>query len=838
MALNHRIHLWSNLLKLNMNKLFLTILFIGLFSVTIYAQRPEQKEVTITGKVIDKDSKQPLEYATIAFFSKQLNKMVTGGITDVKGNFSIPVPTGIYDIYIEYISFKTQTISNKQVSKSENIGSFSLEIDMESLDEIEIIAERTTVEIRLDKKIYYVGKDLTVRGGTVSDVLDNVPSVSVDVEGNVSLRGNDNVRILINGKPSALVGLNSTDALRQLPAEAIEKVEVITSPSARYDAEGTAGIINIILRRSKLQGLNGAMTVNVGHPTSAGISANINYRTGDLNIFNTSGYSYRKSPGNSFSSTRRFNKVYDDQGNIIADNPDTFIDETRDFDRIRKGFTTNLGLEWYINNLASLTTSIVYRKSDNENNTSNFIQLFDENRILTGENNRFNPELQDSKTVQYSVNFVKDFETSGHKLTVEFQVEDSNENEISNVLVDDLLSEKVFTLDEQSRILLQTDYVLPIGENSQFELGYRGSFRDKTTDYIVEILNEDTNDFEVSTDLSNVLIYKEDINAVYTQYGSKLNKFSFLLGLRLESTRITIDQPTSGDYTKKKYTELFPTINLNYELNDKENFTLGYSRRLRRPRSYFLNPFPSRSSVTSVFKGNPDLDPSYSNIFDLGYLNRFGKITLSTSIYYQHATDVINFISFATGETVLVNGQEVSVIQRSPINLSTNDRYGYELNITYSPNKKWRVNGDFNFYNSITKGDYRGVNFDSESFSWRARISNKYTFPGKIDWQTTLSYRGPRENSQSKSNGVFSANMAFSKDLFKENASIAFNVSDLFNSRKRKTETLTNTYESYSEFQWRERSFNLSFTYRFNQKKKRTRNREDFNGGEEMEFQG
>ncbi len=347
-----------------MNKLFLTILTLGLFVLTAPAQGPQvgqpQKEVTVTGNVVDQETKEPLEYATIVFFSKQENKIITGGITDAQGNFSIPVETGTYDVRIEYIGFKTQTIEGKAITKDENIGNFSLALDVASLAEVEIIAERTTVEIRLDKKIYNVGKDLTVSGGTVSDVLDNVPSVSVDVEGNVSLRGNDNVQILINGKPSGLVGLNSTDALRQLPAESIERVEVITSPSARYESEGTAGILNIILRRSKLQGFNGAITLNGGHPTSYGVSGNVNYRTGDLNIFNTSGYRYSDSPGNGLSLTEYLNTG-------------TFVDEFRNTDRIRKGFNTNFGVEWYINDSASLTTSVVYRDGDNESSTLNEI---------------------------------------------------------------------------------------------------------------------------------------------------------------------------------------------------------------------------------------------------------------------------------------------------------------------------------------------------------------------------------------------------------------------------------------------------------------------------------
>jgi hypothetical protein len=211
---------------------------------------------------------------------------------------------------------------------------------------------------------------------------------------------------------------------------------------------------------------------------------------------------------------------------------------------------------------------------------------------------------------------------------------------------------------------------------------------------------------------------------------------------------------------------------------------------------------------------------------------------LSTSLYYTHSTDVFSFISFDTGETVIVNGQEVPVIQRSPINLATNDRFGYEFNLTYSPNKKWRINGDFNFYKSITEGDFNEINFDAENVSWRARISNKYTLPGEIDWQTTLSYRGPNETAQSKSDGVFSSNMAFSKDLFKDKASISVRVSDLLNSNKRQSETFTDTYNTYGEYRWRQRSFNLSFTYRFNQKKKRQRS--SFGGGDEEipEFSG
>lgn len=811
-----------------MKHLFKTLILLLSFN-SIVAQTPN--EITVSGIVMDSEVNLPLEYATVAFFSKKENKIITGGITDSEGKFSINVPAGTYDISVEYISYEKKTYYDKSLTSDINLGTVGLALDVEALGEVEVIAERTTVEIKLDKKIYNVGKDLTVRGGTVSDVLDNVPSVSVDVEGNVSLRGQDNVRILINGKPSGLVGLNSTDALRQLPAESIERVEVITSPSARYDAEGTAGILNIILRRSKLQGLNGAVTVNAGHPTQAGISGNINYRTGDFNFFNTTGYNYRESPGNSLTETEYFN----------GDDPNTFLNEYRDFDRQRKGITTNTGVEWYINDTASLTASVVYRKSDDDDETTNTIREVDATGALINESPRLELEKEDDRNLQYSVNFDKQFNgNSEHRFTFDFQYENSNEDEFSLIQQDGDDSERVTTLEEQDQILLQSDYVMPIGEKGQFEFGYRGNFNELDTDYALEFY--DGNDYVLDTDVSNNLVYREYINAVYSQFGSKIkDKFSYLLGLRMESTRITIDQVTSGDFDKKNYVGFFPTVNLGYEITENQSITFGYNRRIRRPRSRFINPFPSRSSATNLFQGNPDIDPSYSNTVDIGYLNKFGKVTLNSSIYFQHATDVFTFITEDTGQTVTVGGTEVPVIRRVPINLATNDRFGFEFTVTYRPSKKWNLNGNFNLFQSKTEGFYNGTDFGAENISWFARLNNKYTLPGKIDWQTRLFYRGPSEDAQNKTKGMFSTDVAFSKDILNENASIAFNVSDVFNSRKRITDSTTDTFISHSEFQWRQRTFNLSFTYRFNQQNRnnqRQRGGDGNGGGDDFEFEG
>ena len=561
----------------------------------------------------------------------------------------------------------------------------------------------------------------------------------------------------------------------------------------------------------------------MGHPDSGGISGNINYRTGDVNFFNTTAYNYYERPGYSYNFT-----TYKDTGN--------FIDEKTDWINNGKGLTTNMGVEWYVNESSSITASVVYNDNDNDGEAVNRILQYDADFNLTGENIRIKPEPSDSKTIQYALNYTKNFETSGHKLTFDFQYEDSDENEFEFVNQNGIDSERAFTGEDQSEVLLQTDYVLPIGENKQFELGYRGNFSDKATDYVFEAFNTNTNNFEVDNNLTNLFNFRVYINAAYSQFGSKINKFSYLLGLRVENTQITIDQPTSGDFEKKNFTGLFPTVNLSYELNETASLTLGYNRRISRPRGFQLNPFPSRSSLTNIFQGNPDLNPSYSNSFDLGYLNRFGKFTLSSSLYFQRTTDEDEWVSIDTGNTVDINGESVPIIQRTSVNAGTNERYGFEFNLNYSPSKKWRINSDFNFFKSITDGEFNGINLDANNVTWSFRFNNKYTLPGAIDWQTTMRYRGPSEDAQNKRRGNFSSTMAFSKDIFKEKASIAFNINDVLNSSRFRGDVDSETFFSRREIRFRGvRSYNLSFTYRFNQKKKESRGNR---GGGDFDFEG
>lgn len=819
----------------------LTLVFLFL-SVTLFSY--SQSSVTISGKIIDKSSGEPLEFATVAFIKSGTTEIVTGGITDFDGFYAISVPAGTYDIRYEYISYETQVIQNQNITENRNMPPVIMDLDLESLDEVVIRAEVTEMSIRLDRKIYNIGKDLTARGATIGDALTNIPSVDVDIEGAVSLRGNQNVTILINGRPSAMAGLGDTDALNQLPAEAIERIEVITSPSARYDAEGTAGIINIILKQDSILGFNGSVSANIGYPTTGGITANINYRARKFNIFTNTGYSYREFLGSGRNYNTFENSIY------------SSTLENRESSRIRKGFNTNLGIEYFINDKSSFTVSGFANFRDGDDLTTAITRKNILNQ-LAERSVREEREFEDDKTYQAAFNYTNNFNSDGHKLTVDFQYDYKDEVEDSylteyNTFGETTLypSEDIITDLKRNTILAQADYVLPLGENAQFEAGYRGNFRNSVTDYQLFAENIETGQMEYNELLSNVFDYTENIQALYTQYGNKFGKFSFLAGLRLESTQLKgaieaeLTQEELEDIFgvfidtnfEKDYLGLFPTVNLVYELSDGENITLGYNRRINRPRGWDINPFPSRSSVTNVYQGNPDLDPAYASAFDLGYMKRFGKLTLTTSVYYQHETDAFERVQIRTGE--VING--VDVLRTIPINLSTNQRIGAEAGFMYNPTRWLRLNSSFNFFQFDSDGQFEGVEYGAKNTSWFGRFNARVSLPGNIDWQTNMFYRGPSENAQTRSKGMYSIDLGLAKDL-NDNTSLSFNVSDFLNSRKRESYTVGNGFTSDSEYQWRPRQFTFSITYRFNQQKQQDRKQQKRtmeNGNDEFEGGG
>ena len=668
-----------------------------------------------------------------------------------------------------------------------------------------------------------------VKGGTVSDVLDNVPSVTVDPDGTIALRGNENVRILIDGKPSGLAGINIADALKLLPADAVEKVEVITNPSARYDAEGSGGIINIVLRKGKAQGINGSVVLSAGDPEAYGASSNLNFRSDNFNLFSNFGYNYRNSPGNSLNDAEYFNS----DGTTSS-----FVNERRKNNRLNEGFNSNFGIDLFLDKKTTWSNALTFSKSRGKNPDNVFFYNFDDTFTPTFVRNRFNDQKNNDFNFEYSTNFTKNFEKEDHKLTIDVAISQNRDND-SSIIYDQIIgdssslfTESTLNNQKQQRNLFQTDYVLPIGENGRFEAGYRGNFQNNLTEFAIE----------PNTLYSNTLEYKEYVNAFYTQYGNKINKFSYFLGVRFEDSDIEVNSLTTNNFNNKKYNNFFPTATVNYEFSDSNSMSLSYSKRINRPRGRFLNPFSTYSSNINIFQGNPDLNPAYTNAIDLGYLKRWSKLTLNSSVYVNITDESFQFIRKESG--LFVDG--IPVILSTPINLSKEYRAGFEFNVNYTPYKWWRLNGNLNIFRNENQGDYKYVdylgndvvqNFDNIATSWFTRISSKVTLPYKVDWQTNLTYNAPQNSAQGKRLDMTSVNLAFSKDILKDKGSITLNVSDLFNTRKRRfTNEIENVVSSYSEFQWRQRQITLAFTYRFNKKKNERENQRREDGGGEGEF--
>ena len=666
------------------------------------------------------------------------------------------------------------------------------------------------------KKIFNVGQDLANTGGNAADVLDNIPSVTVDIEGEVSLRGKQGVRILINGKPSSFTSMNSADALQQLSANMIEKVEVITNPSSRYEAEGSAGIINIVLRKEKKQGWNGTFNLTGGIPHSHNAAVNINHRREKLNLFAGLGARYRWSPRTSFEHRETWDN---DTLNILDQNSLHY----------RGGLSGNarLGADYSINKYNTLSASIQYRQGLDKNEGTIDYLSYNYLEELTALDVRDTREDEDEFSLDYNLGYEKRFARKGQKFTADIIYSSGDELESMNAIQQAFdansipvgspdLRQRINNREKESELTLKADYVHPFGEEGKFEAGYRSSIRTIENKYKVEEFNYETDVWDILDNVSNDFQYDEEIHAAYAIFGNKVNKFSYQGGLRAEYTHVQTLLRTTRENNDKKYANLFPSLFLNYELNPGDALQLSYSRRLRRPRFWDLNPFFTFANPLSIRSGNPDLDPEFSHSFDLGHIKYWDKATLSSSIYYRH-TD---------GEILRISTLEDGVNRSMPMNAASRDDLGIEFSLNYSP-AKWI---DFTLSSNVYKGKINGENlgFDRQTdfFSFTSRLNTKMSFAKDFDVQLMMNYRGAEDSPQGRRQGMLFTDIGLNKDILNKKATIGFRMRDIFNTQKFKYEVYGDDFYIYREGQWRaRRQMYFSFSYRLNQKKRPERNR-------------
>lgn len=786
---------------------FLTLLLVG----SLQLQAQNAKKATIKGKIVDTQTSAPLGYATIRVHKTTDSSLVSGAISDDKGQFLVEVPYGKYYTVVEFIGYKSLKGTMFEVSKEQSLqdlGVLKIETSSRTLDEVVVQAEKSSMELSLDKRIFNVGKDLANAGGTAIDILSNVPSVSVDTEGNVKLRGSDGVRILIDGKPSGLVSFKGGAGLQQLQGNQIERVEIITNPSARYEAEGMSGIINIVLKKERKQGFNGSFEVVTGFRPNFGVAANVNYRKNKLNFFLNYGIAYRIP----ISAGRLYQEVYGKDTTAI-------LQQTNNGEVRTVANTIRGGLDYFFNDKNILTASYQFRRTDvlriTNNQYKDYINTLSNLNTITDRQQR---ETEAEPYSEYAITYKKTYHKKGQELIADVRYltywERSDQTFTqSSVFANgspnkkgDLL-QKSLNDEYENQLIAQLDYVQPIGKEGKFETGLRSSFRDMVNDYIVTQRNEQ-GVFEPLPGLDNYFIYKENIHGVYGIIGNKTKKFSYQAGLRAEMTDVKTILQETNQSNPRQYTNLFPSAHFTYNINQENAFQLSYSRRVRRPTYNDLSPYVTFSDQRNFFSGNPDLNPEFTNSFDLGHIKYFEKGSFTSSLYYRHTNGKVLRIR-------RVDAQGFS--NTRPENLATEDAFGAEFTSTYTPAKWWKLDFNFNFFRAITDGQNLDNTFKADTYSWFARQTSRFNLAQGTDLQIRANYEAPQQLPQGRRKSRTFVDLAFSKEILKGKGTLTFNVIDLFNSRYMRTVTEGLNFYTDATMGMRARQINLTVMYRLNQ---------------------
>lgn len=793
-------------------------LIIAIFSVFTTTNLIAQNagKLKVTGKVVDAQNSSPLAYASIRLFKTADSAFVSGAITDETGTFLVDIEAGSYYALTEFIGYKSQKTSGIKVAQTNSplkIGEVKLMASAKTLDEVTVQAEKSTMELALDKKIFNVGKDLANAGGTAADILTNIPSVAVDVEGNVSLRGSGSVRILIDGKPSGLVSLKGGAGLQQLQGNIIERVEIITNPSARYEAEGMGGIINIILKKEKKQGINGSFDIITGHPTNFGVAANVNYRRKNLNFFINYTVSFRNTPGR--------NSLYQE----LFRNDSTFITEKYMTSKLKgQNNSARGGLDYYFNDKNVLTAAYTYRISKGKRFSNiDYSDYLGSLKNLQSRTNRTQDETETEPNSEYALTYKKTFDRKGREFTADVRYldnwEDSDQyygeqtfNPDGSKTTKPFLLQRAVNYETEKQLLFQADYVHPFGKDGKMEAGARSSSRDMTNDYAVT-QQTDAGWIPVPG-LTNDFLYNERINAAYGIVGNKTGKFSYQAGIRAEWTGVTTTLRQTNDVNKRKYANLFPSVHVTYDLAKQNALQLSFSRRVRRPQYNDLSPFATYSDNRNYWSGNPDLNPEFTNAFELGHIKYVEKGSFSSSVYYRHTNGKI--VSIKT-----VNNDGTSFTR--PENLGTEDAYGVEFTSSHTVYAWWKQDASFNFFRSKIDGTKVDQSFKSDTYSWFVRSTSRFTIWKTTDLQLRGNYEAPQKTPQGKRKAMATLDLAASRDILKGNGTLTLSAIDVFNSRRYRSITEGDNFYSVNNSQGRMRQINLTLNYRLHQAKKKAK---------------
>ena len=785
-----------------MGKTFCFLLFIFLiFGVTeITAQT-----TTITGKIIETGGR-PIEFATVLIGDPETQKPISGTTTLEDGSFKLETNAPNFYIEISFIGFTKKTINNPTITDQKiDLGNITLSEDSQQLDEVVVAGEISQTEFKLDKRVFNVGKDLSSTGASALEVLNNVPSVNVDIEGSISLRGSQGVQMLINGKPSAIAN-EQGNALGTLTADMIERIEVITNPSAKYDAEGTSGIINIVLKKDEKKGLNGAVTLNTGVPNNHSIGLSLNRRTEKFNLFSQLGLGRRTFPSDNETENRN-----------LTDN--TYITSIGENDKNETFFNLILGTDYHINEYNVLTLSGHFAYEWEKEHSNADFNFFDTNNSITDAYDRSELTTATNPKYQYELQYKKDFEgNENQSLLVSatgnlFAKDQSSEfaNNITQGTAEDT-KQNTRTDFSQAEYTFKLDYTHPFNDRYTIETGAQYQINDVGNDFAVS--NFENGNFVEDPNLTNVFEWVQKVLGVYTTAAYEQDKWGVKFGVRMENASVETLLKNTNTTSYKNYTNFFPSGHTSYKVNDNFSMQAGYSKRIFRPRMWDLNPFFNIRNSFNIRTGNPNLQPEYTDSYELTTIHKLGKVSLNLGVYYRHTEDVVERVAIF----------ENNITTTIPENIGSNNTTGLEFNAKYMPAKWITFTNDFNYNHFVREGAYNDTSFDFNGNRWFTRLTSKIKLPADIDIEFTGNYNSSYRTFQQVISDNLFMDFGARKKILKGKAVLNLSVRDVFASRIR--ESITDQPNFYSR-DYSQRGRFITFGVSFG-----------FGKGEAMEFSG
>ena len=783
-------------------KIYLTFFILFYFSTVIIAQ---SNGTIISGTVIDKSTKLPIEFATIQLLKVTDSSIVQSAISGKKGKFTIEnIITGKYLIQCSFIGYANTNHSVSIINQQKiNVGNIEITSSTGNMNEVVVTSKKSLLNTSIDRKVYNVTQDIMAQSGTASDVLKNIPSVEVDIDGNVSLRGSTEVMILINGRPSPLMGKTRAEVLQQFPANAIERIEVITNPSARYKPDGTSGIINIVLKKNIKAGWNGSTIINAGNKNRYNASLGLNYKPGKLNVFGN--YSIRQD------SRLRKNNISREYLDSSGYTTGYYIEDNQSPSHPLSHLVT-LGADYELNSHNSFGMSGNYQQRKMVKNDIVKKYFYDKNYLLTQSYNRLRYDPEYENEIDATMYWQHNFSKEDQELRVEFTASGSDEledNHYTNVYyfppgIPSSFDNTLISLKNHQQ-LLTIDYTNPLSENSKLEAGYSGSFTQLNMDFFGEYYDTAQHKFVKDIVKSNQFLYNEAIHAFYGTYQHSYTKFGYSAGLRAEPVSINGNLVTKDSLISNTYFKIFPTLHLSYKLKNSE-LQLNYSKRIHRAEGDDLNPFPEYRDPRNLRAGNPNLLPEIIHSVEVGYKWQNKTFSFVPSLYYRYKQYGFTTVTIPINDSTLLTTQQ---------NLSNDKSLGLELILSAKAGKFFSANLSSNFFYNIIDASSLGYSNNKSIVSMSTNFNSTFLITKKTMLQLSCNYRSARLTPQGKTFPTFVMNAGIRQGLFKKKMSVILTASDIFKTLQQRTHLHTPYLNEVSVGRRDAQIIYLGISYRF-----------------------